>query len=109
MAPKARQESWKKPEDIALCISVVSVGEDGAKGTNQEKKKLWERVFEMYEKSKPTGSVVRSPPSCEARWKKINPACMKWRQALSKAELCHKSGENHLDEVIIFNYVLFIG
>ena len=96
-----RQEAWAKSEDVALCIAVVTIGEDGAKGTNQEKKKLWERVGEMYESSKPTGAVVRSGGSCEARWKKISHACMKWRQALNKAAAIHKSGENCLDEVIL--------
>ena len=96
-----RQEVWSKPEDVALCIAVVTIGEDGAKGTNQDKGKLWERVGELYESSKPTGAVVRTGGSCEARWKKISPACMKWRQALNKAAAIHKSGENHLDEVIL--------
>ena len=103
-----RQEAWAKTEDVALCISVVTIGEDGAKGTNQEKKKLWERIGELYESSKPTGAVVRSVISCESRWKKISLACMKWRQALNKAAAIHKSGENYLDEVILLIISLII-
>jgi hypothetical protein len=38
MAPKARQESWKKSEDVALCIAVVSVAEDGAKIPTKRRK-----------------------------------------------------------------------
>ncbi|PRQ36562.1 putative glutathione transferase [Rosa chinensis] len=98
--PNPRQECWKDAEDIALCIAVVTVGEDGSKGTSQEKKKLWERIHEVYETCKPAGGVVRLGGGCDGRWKKIRPACARWRQALNKAALLRGSGDNATDEIL---------
>ena len=100
--PKVRGEAWKKPEDVALCMAVVAIGEDGDKATNQEKKKLWDRIWEVYETCKPVGSVVRSGGGCEARWRKIRPACTRWREALTVAAAAHASGENATDLVSFF-------
>ncbi|KAL6184306.1 hypothetical protein ACLB2K_045708 [Fragaria x ananassa] len=55
--PKVRGEAWKKPEDVALCMAVVAIGEDGDKATNQEKKKLWDRIWEVYETCKLSSGV----------------------------------------------------
>ena len=38
----------EKLEDVALCIAVVTIGEDGDKAIGQEKKKLWECIHEVY-------------------------------------------------------------
>ncbi|XP_004301187.1 PREDICTED: uncharacterized protein LOC101297448 [Fragaria vesca subsp. vesca] len=92
--PKPRGEAWKNPEDVSLCMAVVAVGEDGDKATGQEKKKLWDRIWEVYEACKPPGSVIRSGGGCEAHWRKIRPGCTRWREALTKAEAAHASGEN---------------
>lgn len=51
--PKPRGVGWKNAEDVALCISVVTIGEDGDKAIGQEKKKLWERIHGVYASCKP--------------------------------------------------------
>lgn len=104
-APRVRAPrlaSFNDEEDKALCIAVVSVGEDAVIGTNQASKVLWDRIFEYFEGIKPPNAPTRSATSIESRWKKINPACMRWRQALNQAIKDHKSGENDLDDVSIF-------
>ncbi|KAL6176840.1 hypothetical protein ACLB2K_053472 [Fragaria x ananassa] len=101
--PKPRGEAWKNPEDVSSCMVVVAVGENGDKATGQEKKKLWDRIWEVYEACKPPGSVIRSGGGCEARWRKIKPGCTRWREALTKAEAAHTSGENATD-LVIFIY-----
>ena len=65
---KPRGVSWKNAEDVALCISVVTIGEDGDKAIGQEKKKLWGRIHGVYVNCKPSGGDIRSGGGCEARW-----------------------------------------
>ena len=98
MAP--RKESWSQNEDVALCHSWINVGGDSATGKDQQVKELWSKVEKEYEAIKSSDCQIRTAGSCESRWKKIAYACLKWRQALNKAALLHRSGENNTDEVI---------
>ncbi|KAL6227963.1 hypothetical protein ACLB2K_001917 [Fragaria x ananassa] len=92
-------------------MAVVAVGEDGDKATGQEKKKLWDRIWKVYEACKPPTSVIRSGGGCEASWRKIG-GCTRWREALTKAKAAHASGENATDLVIIliicFNLLVYM-
>ena len=43
---KPRGVGWKNAEDVALCISVVTIGEDSDKAIGQEKKKCGKEFME---------------------------------------------------------------
>ena len=74
---KPRGASWKDSEDIALCISVITIGEDGDKATGQDKKKLSDRIHEVYLTVKPADGDDRSGGGYDTHWRKIRPACQR--------------------------------
>ena len=43
-----RGHNWTCEEDVALCFAWVSVIEDGAIGTNQNKKVLWDKIIAKF-------------------------------------------------------------
>ena len=43
-----RGRNWTCEEDVALCLAWVSVSEDGAIGTNQNKKVLWDKIVAKF-------------------------------------------------------------
>ncbi|KAM5573654.1 hypothetical protein ABKV19_013279 [Rosa sericea] len=96
-----RKDSWRHNEEVILCKAWITVGGDGAVGIEQTSDLLWNRIAEEYNAHKPADCVTRTPSSCKARWKKISPACMKWRQALNKVETFQRrSDENMEDELM---------
>ena len=102
-----RGDSWRHNEEAILFEVWITVGGDGATGINQSADTLWERVAVEYNKNKPASCMERTSSSVNSRWKVINQACGKWRESLDKAKTLHRSGENELDEVILFiNVVL---
>ncbi|XP_062021030.1 glutathione S-transferase T3-like [Rosa rugosa] len=99
MAP--RGDSWRHNEEVILCQAWITVGGDGCVGKDQKSDLLWSRVADEYNAHKPAGCMERTHSSCHSRWKRISPACMKWRQALNKVEhFQRRSGENMEDELM---------
>ncbi|XP_062011459.1 glutathione S-transferase T3-like [Rosa rugosa] len=99
MAP--RGDSWRHNEEVILCQAWITIGGDGCIGKDQKSDLLWSRVAEEYNAHKPAGCMERTHSSCHSRWKRISPACMKWRQALNKVEhFQRRSGENMEDELM---------
>ncbi|KAL9676358.1 hypothetical protein QQ045_004572 [Rhodiola kirilowii] len=94
-----RGETWKCDEDVALCKAIVTIWEDGDTVTGQAKNKLWDRIAAMYMNLKPDYGLERLGGSCEARWRRIRPACTKWRESVTKAHAAFSSGQNATDMV----------
>ncbi|KAM1370863.1 hypothetical protein ACFX2I_041184 [Malus domestica] len=46
-----RGRNWTCEEDVALCFAWVSVNEDGAVGTNQNRKVLWDKIIAKFQEN----------------------------------------------------------
>ncbi|KAM2970110.1 hypothetical protein FF2_017117 [Malus domestica] len=75
---------------VALCFAWVSISEDGAVGTNQNKKVLWDKIIEKFHENCNGGK--REGGGLYDRWKTINKACTLWKGSLEKAVVEMASG-----------------
>ena len=51
-----RGRNWTFEEDVSLCLAWVSISEDGAVGTNQIKKVLWDNIIAKFQENCNCGS-----------------------------------------------------
>ncbi|XP_048427927.1 uncharacterized protein LOC125471505 [Pyrus x bretschneideri] len=78
-----RGRTWTCEEDIALYLAWVSVSEDGAVDTNQNKKVLWDKIIAKFQENCNSGG--RDGGGVYDRWKTINKACTLWKGSLERA------------------------
>ncbi|XP_070660454.1 uncharacterized protein [Malus domestica] len=78
-----RGRNWTCEDDVALCLAWVSSSEDGAVGTNQNKRVLWDKIIEKFHENCNDGR--RDDGGVYDRWKTINKACTLWKGSLERA------------------------
>ncbi|XP_070667701.1 glutathione S-transferase T2-like [Malus domestica] len=87
--------NWTYEEDVSLCLAWVSVSEDGALGTNQNKKVLWDKIIVKFQENCNGGG--RDGGGVYDRWKTINKACTLWKGSLEGAMVGMPSGRSAIE------------
>ncbi|XP_070669154.1 uncharacterized protein [Malus domestica] len=85
-----RGRNWTFDKDIALCSAKISVSEDGAVVTNQNRKILWCKIIDKFHENSNTGR--REAGGVYDRWKIINKAYTLWKGNLERAMVDMPSG-----------------
>ena len=52
-----RGRNWTFDEDIALCLTWISISEDGAVDTNQNRKVLWDKIVDKFHENSNAGRM----------------------------------------------------
>ncbi|XP_070669158.1 uncharacterized protein [Malus domestica] len=90
-----RGRNWTFEEDVSLCLAWVSVSEDGAVGTNQNKKVLWDKIIAKFQEN--CNGSGRDCGGVYDRWKTINKACTLWKGSLERAMVGMPSGRSAIE------------
>ncbi|KAM1943395.1 hypothetical protein ACFX15_011736 [Malus domestica] len=90
-----RGHNWTFEEDVSLCLAWVSVSEDGAVGTNPNKKVLWDKIIAKFQENCNGGG--RDGGGVYDRWKTINKACTLWKGSLERAMVGMPSGRSVIE------------
>ena len=86
-----RGPNWTFDKYIALCLAWISVSEDGAVGTNQNRKDLWGKIVDKFHENSNAGRREVGGGVYD-RWKIINKACTLWKGSLERAMVDMPSG-----------------
>ncbi|XP_070676340.1 uncharacterized protein [Malus domestica] len=90
-----RGRNWTFEEDVSLCLAWVSISEDGAVGTNQNKKVLWDKIIAKFQEN--CNGSGRDGGGVYDRWKTINKACTLWKGSLERAMVGMPSGRSAIE------------
>ena len=101
-----RGRNWTFDEDIALCLAWISISEDGAIGTNQNRKVLWGKIVDKFHENSNTSR--REVGGVYDRWKIINKACTLWKGSLERAMVDMPSGRGASEIVSLFVDILVV-
>ena len=78
-----REKSFLTEENVALCISWLTITQDPVISIRQPMSKYWDRVMAKFLET----NVAVDPPwtlcSVQNRWDKIRHYCTKWRGILA--------------------------
>ena len=101
-----RGRNWTCEEDVALCLAWVSVSEDGAVGTNQNKKFLWDKIITKFQENCNGGGLDGG--GVYDWWKTINKACTLWKGSLERVVVGKASGRSTTEIVSFVLDILFV-
>ncbi|KAM2342308.1 hypothetical protein ACFX1X_014719 [Malus domestica] len=101
-----RGRNWTCEEDVALCLTWVSVSEDGAVGTNLNKKVLRDKIIAKFQEN--CNGSGRDGGGVYDRWKTINKACTLWQESLKRAVVGMASGRSATEIVSFVLDILFV-
>lgn len=100
---KGKRKAWSSYEESKLCIAWISVSQDPEKGSDQNREKYWNRIYEFYETARVANKVVPTPhreqTALEQRFGKIKKDCLLFCGYYEKIEKAPKSGTNEIDWV----------
>ena len=94
-----REKSFLNEEDVALCISWMTITQDLVISIRQPMSKFWDRVMAKFFK---TNVGVDSPQtlcSVQNRWDRMRHYCTKWCGILAQIANRPQSGANINDDV----------
>ena len=94
-----RGKSFLTEEDVALCISWLTITQDPVISIGQPMSKFWDRVMAKFFETNVGVDPPRTLCSVKNRWDKIRHYCTKWREILAHIENRPQSGANITDEV----------
>ena len=94
-----RGKSFLTEEDVALCISWLTITQDPVIGIEQPMSKFWNRVIAKFLETNVGVNPPRTLCSVQNRWDKIRYYCTKWRGILAQIANRPQSGANITDEV----------
>ena len=98
-----RGKSFLTEEDVAVCISWMTIIQDPVIGIEQPMSKFWDRVMAKFLETNVGVNPLRTLCSVQNRWDKIRHYCTKWRGILARIVNRPQSGANITDEV---SYIL---
>jgi hypothetical protein len=102
---KKRAMNYTEVEDTTWCRAWAQVGLDAASGTDQTRKRYWQRIEDRFcqlmPRVKPT--VYRSFRSLQGHWEVIKPACSRWSAAMDAMTMNPPSGSTIDQYVSLFN------
>ena len=78
-----RGKSFLTEEDVALCISLLTITQDLGVGIGQPMSKFWVRVMAKFLETNVGVDPTRTLCSVQNRWDKIRHYCTKWRGILA--------------------------
>ena len=94
-----RGKSFLKEEDVALCISWMTITQDPVIGIGQPMSKFWNRVMAKFLETNVGVDPPRTLCSVQNRWDRIRHYCTKWHGMLAQIANRPQSGVNITDEV----------
>ena len=94
-----RGKSFLNKEDVALCISWMTITQDPVIGIRQPMSKFWDRVMAKFLETNVGVDPPRTLYSVQNRWDRIQHYCTKWRGILAQIANRPQSGANITDEV----------
>ena len=94
-----RGKAFLNEEDVALCISWMTISQDPMIGIGQPMSKFWDRVMAKFLETNVGVDPPRTLCSVQNRWDKIRLYCTKWRGILAQIANRPQSGANITDEV----------
>ena len=94
-----RGKSFLTEEDMALCISWLTITQDPVIGIGQPMSKFWDRVMFKFLETNVGVDLPRTLCSVQNRWDKIRHYYTKWRGILAQIANRLQSGANITDEV----------
>ena len=94
-----RGKSFLNEEDVALCISWMTITQDPVIGIGQPMSKFWDRVMAKFLETNVRVDPPRTLYSVQNRWDIIRHYCTKWRGILTQIANRPQSGANITDEV----------
>jgi hypothetical protein len=102
-----RGSNYSQEEDIQLCNSYISIGNDSIIGTDQSGKKFWERITAHYHAFRDFPSD-RTSNSLEHRCGVVVKDCMRFQGYYEEVERRHPSGVPYQEHVLSFYLCCFI-
>ena len=94
-----RGKSFLNEEDMALCISWMTITQDLVIGIGQPMSKFWDRVMAKCLETNVGVDPPRTLCSVQNRWDRIRHYCTKWCGILAQIANRQQSGANITDEV----------
>ena len=94
-----RGKSFLNEEDVALCISWMTITQDPVICVRQPMSKLWDRVMAKFLETNVGVDPPRTLCSVQNRWDRIRHYCTKWHGILAQIANRPQSGANITDEV----------
>ena len=94
-----RGKSFLTEEEVALCISWLTITQDPVIGIGQPISKFWDRVMAKFLETNVGVDPPRILCSVQIRWDKIRLYYTKWRGILAQIANRPQSGANITDEV----------
>ena len=94
-----RRKSFLNEEDVALCISWMTITQDPVIGIGQPMSKFWERVMTKFLETNVGVDPPRTLCSVQNRCDRIRHYCTKWREILAQIANRQQSGANITDDV----------
>ena len=86
-------------QDVALCISWLTITQDPVIGIGQPMLKFWDRVMAKFLETNVEVDPPRTLCSVQNQWDKIRHYCTKWSGILAQITNRPQSGANITDEV----------
>ena len=94
-----RRKAFLNEEDVALCLSWMTISQDPVIDIGQPMSKFWDRVMVKFLETNVGVDPPRTICSVQNRWDKIRHYCTKWRGILAQIANRPQSGANITDEV----------
>ena len=94
-----RGKSFLTEEDVALCISWLTITQDPVIGIGQPMSKFWDRVMAKFLETNVRVDPPRTLSYVQNRWDEIRRCCTKWREIRAHIANRPQSGANITDEV----------
>ena len=94
-----RGKSFLNEEDVALCISWMTITQDPVIGIGQPMSKFWDRVMANFLETNVRVDLPQTLCSVQNRWDRIRHYYTKWRAILAQIANRPQSGANITDEV----------
>ena len=94
-----RGKSFLNEEDVALCISWMTITQDLVIGIGQPMSKFWDRVMAKFLETNVGVDPPRTFCSVQNQWDRIRNYCTKWRGILAQIANRPQCGANITDKV----------